>query len=196
MGMVPRPCDGAGGVRPGARRLRGRSGMACDGWIRPRGRNRLVPARPRRDLSTAVRRERAIYTARQCHDRHEHYQHHEYHERHESTNVTYRNRAVPGAVVAVPREAFVNTSLVNRSTVRIPVAEMERAPIVGTRADDRTNPRQPGRARGLTNSRPSGRDPAAHGGCPARTAAGASAVPSAGRGPLLRIAAGRSRLKS
>ena len=48
------------------------------------------------------------------------------------TNVTYRNRSVPGAVVAVSHETFVSTGYVNRSAVRIPAAELERAPIIGT----------------------------------------------------------------
>ncbi len=47
------------------------------------------------------------------------------------TNVNYRNRAVPGAFVAVPRNAFQNGAPVYRSAVRVPAADIARAPYVG-----------------------------------------------------------------
>ena len=47
------------------------------------------------------------------------------------TNINYRNRAVPGAVVAVPRNEFVAGNPVQRAAVRVPPAEFTKAPLLG-----------------------------------------------------------------
>ena len=48
------------------------------------------------------------------------------------TNVNYRNRTVPGAVVAVPRGEFVAGNPVARAAVRVPATEVTKAPVLGT----------------------------------------------------------------
>lgn len=48
------------------------------------------------------------------------------------TNVRYMNQAVPGAVVAVPQEAFVTARPVARVAVVVPAREMVAAPVVGS----------------------------------------------------------------
>jgi hypothetical protein len=48
------------------------------------------------------------------------------------TNINYRNRTVPGAVVAVPRREFVAGSPVERAAVRVPPTEVTKAPVLGT----------------------------------------------------------------
>jgi hypothetical protein len=58
-----------------------------------------------------------------------------------TTNVTYVNRSVPGAVTAVPRDAFVSARPVAAAAVAVSRAQVQAAPVVGTAA-----PVAPGRA--------------------------------------------------
>ena len=50
------------------------------------------------------------------------------------TNVTYVNRQVPGAIVAVPTTAFVQSQPVNRSAVRVTQAMVASAPVAAVAA--------------------------------------------------------------
>ncbi|HEX6463550.1 MAG TPA: DUF6600 domain-containing protein [Vicinamibacterales bacterium] len=50
------------------------------------------------------------------------------------TNITYVNRSVPGAVTAVPRQAFVQARPVAAVAVAVPRATIAQAPVTGTAA--------------------------------------------------------------
>jgi hypothetical protein len=50
------------------------------------------------------------------------------------TNITYVNRSVPGAVTAVPRDAFVGARPLAAVAVAVPHAAISQAPVVGTAA--------------------------------------------------------------